>query len=327
MSIHYATVNSVRTTKLWNLSAETFQQIVKQHFSEFKTLTEEERDNEKLIIGWEFVPHHKAIMKTYDGGFKAYSRCHDNVIALNLLILDVDNDSRTLSPKITFDEAVQEMQGISCYFYTSFNHKNPNKGDVDRFRIVVEIASPISLADYQKDAAPCVGGALQRLFPWAARESFKPSQPFYMPVQAAERKHLSRSLAIQGEPLDWTLLEPALMEANGVTASGHSIAVATAPTLRTSDAFTSIKLTNGTSTTVGALYATLQEGYHFKKPCYSTIRDEKRPSSFAFREGRFLIMQDFGSQRQRVKYEIEPAPMKSINDVIAFLNAKKTNVK
>lgn len=324
MSIHYAKVDRVSTTKLWNLTAESFDQFLKQNFAGFKTVTAEQRELEKLIVGWEFLPHHKATMKEYSSGFKAYSRCHDNCVAMHVLILDVDNDPKIDTPKITWEAAVEALQGISCFLYSSFNDRNPEKhGGVDKFRVIVELSKPIPLRDFDpKDGTACVAGALQRLFPWAARESFKPSQPFYMMLQAEERASSYRSLRINGDQLDWTLLERTPVVA-GLNKHGAALQFATAPTLKTADASTPIKLTNGTITTVGALYYQLNDGYQFRKPCYSTIRNEQHASSCAFREGRFLIMQDFGAVRRRVKYEIEPAPVKSIEDVVSLLKLKR----
>ncbi len=326
MTIRYAIVNSVRTTQLSPMSMETFDQVLKQHFSDFKTITAEQRQYEKLIVGWEFVPQYKAKLKTYEDGSSHYSRCHDNVIALNFLILDIDNDIKLELPKISFDEAVESMQGISCLFYTSFNHKNVDKGGYDRFRIVVELTKPIPLEIYQpSNGTNGVAGGLQLLFPWAARESFKPSQPFYMPVQVEERKNLSRSLRIHGEPLDWEQVEKAPLQKIGFSREGIVIESLPTPLIKSTDANVPIRLTDGTRTTVGALYYALGEGFENRRACFSTVREEKNASACAFREGRYLIMHDFVAQnKKRVRYEIEQAP-RSFEELMNKRKSRKIN--
>lgn len=309
--IVFSSVNNVRTTEFHRYEEETFDSLLDKFFDGAPAVVHSlaERDEAPLLLGWELKPWGEAVKKTNALGREQYSRCHANCVAMHFLMLDVDNSPKLPTPKISWDEAVAKLAGTSALLYSSYNDRNPDKdGGVDKFRLVIELTRPIPIERYQDVHdldRPCIGGALQRLYPWAARESFKPSQPFYSPIADAQRLHLFRVQRLRGSPLDWEALTPERMEA-AVGANGVALAAAHAPALQTADANTLIRLTSGRTTTVGALYHELSEGYSHRRPCFSTLRSEKQASSYAYRDGRYLVMQDFGAIRQQVRYEIVP---------------------
>lgn len=328
--IRYATVNAVRTTFLQPLEAESFYDLVLRHFTEFKLVAPEERDKEPLFIGWEFKPPHKAKFVN-----NHYSRCNDNCVALHVLVLDVDNDPNSPCQKITWRDAISALDGIRFFAYSSYNHQNPEKhGGVDKFRVLIELSRPIPLAEFKNDGKASIQGGLQRLMPWAAPESWRPSQPFYLPLE----RDIGLGIAHlgNGDPLDVDAIPLAVYQPVGskqldLNDSGQ------APTLVHSKggkatylkaAGQHIRLTTGKTVSVEALYAELPEGYKARHlPCYSTLREEKKPSSYCYREGRFLIMQDFGASRQQVRYEVVPfveerVDIKKLEENIARLRNK-----
>lgn len=63
-----------------------------------------------------------------------YSRCTDNVIESDLLVLDIDNDPTRKLPYFSIADAKEMFAGVSYALYTSYNHLNPKKHNVEKFR-------------------------------------------------------------------------------------------------------------------------------------------------------------------------------------------------
>lgn len=286
----------------------------------FKTVAD--RENEPLLIGWEFKElsdpeaAYSGVFK--DGSkfnqslqvdleelkdqinYKWYSRCDLNTIALNLLILDVDNQADKGLEYWSYEDAVEYVKGlgIAALFYSSYNHRNKDKDNgVDKFRVLIPFKNACPKAEFKKRLA-----GLRELFPSAASESWKTSQPFYMPLQHPDRVHLSQSTLLEGDLFDWTLVPEDTIEQKEKMFTANSGDVINEHTGKY------IKATDGREMTALEWYHTILEGYDHRVPCYSTERAEKNASSYFKKEGRFIKLFD-GGTRNWTKFEcVLPTP-------------------
>lgn len=213
-----------------------------------------------------------------------YHRGKANVEHMDLLVIDIDNDPKHADtrPYLSFDDAKQALAGLACIFYTSFNHKNPYKHNVDKFRVVLPLLEPVELADVEARKK-----ALSELFPSADPASFTASQPFYVPIAHPDRAALHRCYQGEGEWFDLLALEatvkPAPVPPTVTFVQTDSLVKGELPT---------IKLKDGRTFTAVDLYNHLPEGYEGKQSCYRIGGIDPKPGCFIFRKGSGLMYYD-----------------------------------
>lgn len=195
MDIHFNVVDKINTGNSWRV--KTTWEDMQVLMSVPVIMTPEERDKSPLFTGCLMKEYADAKHQEWGG----YSRCHNNVIEVPFLVLDVDNQ-KTTEP-YTIDDICEALNGIECLLYTSYNHRNKDKDNgVDKVRVIIPFTDPISAEDYQKRME-----SMRTTFPFAARESFTLSQPYWPPIVHPDRKHLFEYRKLDGELLDWRLFE------------------------------------------------------------------------------------------------------------------------
>jgi hypothetical protein len=100
---------------------------------------------------------------TYDEIPNTVRRCKNNVVALNGIVLDVDDD-------MTIEQAQEHYKDIEHVLYTTFRHR-PDK---HKFRIVIPFSRPLLAEDIAGRQA-----AITERFPGVDSASFTVSQSFY----------------------------------------------------------------------------------------------------------------------------------------------------
>jgi len=293
MDIRLTRLNAIRTTEVVHIET-TWDRLVEVIGTSVECPSDEFRRASPLFTGWELKQEQEgAKVTTTDSGYTFYSRCRENCVALHFLTLDIDNDPLKSSAVMTFEGAVQKLQGLEALLYTSYNHQNPDKhGGVDKFRALIPLLAPIPLEEYLKKVSN-----LRLLFPWAARESFTPSQPFWPAMHAPERANLVDVRMLTGIPFDINLVpdgEPESMSA--LNPAEHVDDDEEAALISITSAQTGKH--PGLTSSALTWYKRLQPGYEHRQACYSFHRPETNHTAFMFRDGVFLIHQDMGLQKR-----------------------------
>lgn len=329
LPLRHTWVNNVSTTKVYH-ETRTWQ-WVRNTVCSFKTVTPDQRNAYRLFTGWRMKPHNEA---TWSNGH--YSRCKDNVISVTFLTLDIDNQLSKGLPYCSYDEALYffanflgDDQPLECALYTSYNHLNPEKDatdehplGVDKVRVVIPLNSEILKADFEARIP-----ALKELFPWAAEESFRLSQPFYPALQHPLRVDRSRSTHVQGRLLDLKTIEPVPAAVVAARTGLPSLSKVHSETVTTAEA-KNILITAGSGTTRGETrtvaewWHSMPDGYSSKKPCFSYLRDEKHATSFFYRDGDFIIFIDMGRKERRA-IRVVPGKRVTKQEILTLVKSKK----
>lgn len=317
VNLKFSLVNKVGTTSLKQTEMSWSDLLVDLNFKDVLT-----RDHEPLLIGWSFkdesdptslwsgvldktawtkvgdkrhnptafnqVPLAELANVDLSRGDKFFSRCDANTVDLHLLILDIDNQLDKGGVQYwSFDDAQEYLTslGVEAFMYSSYNHLNKDKdGGIDKFRVLIPLNSPCPKRAFQARLH-----GLREIFPNAANESWKTSQPFYLPLQHPDRKHLSRSAHIVGQPFDWTLIPEDTPE---VVQKAQSAYGSTANASDENSVL--IKATDGREMSALDWYEQLVDGYAHRVPCFSCVRPEQNASSFFYKAGRFIKHFDGG---------------------------------
>jgi len=313
--IRYAWVNAIQTTELLHYE-EPWSDVVAQ-LGSFEQTTEEGRRSLPLFIGWEFVQENPELSR----GTGFYSRCHNNCLNATMLTLDVDNfDEKHPRPIYTFEQALHDFDGLECLIYTSFNHLNTAKhGGIDKFRIVLPLARPVPFGSWQARLT-----LMQQLFPFSARESFTPSQPFWPALETPARSHLSRSVHLRGEWLD-LISQPPLTPPRAQAPPPPPSKVAPSSTTFPKVATTYIKSVHHGEDTVENWYLRTAHGYEHRVPCFSCTRVERNATAFFFVDGDYLIHKDMGGDKKYTRFRC--AGELSPNELAKKLAAQRLNIR
>lgn len=249
---------------------------------------------------------------------KGYSRCNQNVLGKDLLILDIDNDASKERPTLTVEQALSLFGEYEFFLYTSYNHRNPAKGDVDKFRMIFPLATYCSKTDWELRRE-----AMKALWPFADPASFVLSQYFFTPVVHPDRASTYQQHHNVGKWLDWSEIATKAQYSPVFRPTTN----APKPSLDTPSV--SITLKDGTTTTAAELYWTIGEGYEHRVSCYSPFRDDHTPGCFAQRAGPHLFIWDNALQ-QSTPIRVLPRPVREaeidpqiIIDGLADLNKRK----
>lgn len=211
-----------------------------------------------------------------------YRRCNGNVLGKDLLILDIDNDATKDRPQLSIEQALKLFGEYEFVLYTSFNHRNPAKGNVDKFRIVF----PLS-AYCPKDEWELRRERMKYQWPSADPASFTLSQIFFLPVTSPERQASFQFHHNKGRWYDWQKIEvaakrprparekPALHTTNDDSAAG-----------------TIITLKDQSCLSASELFNRLDQGYENSVRCYSPFRSDNKPDCFAYSLGPNLYVFD-----------------------------------
>jgi len=277
-SIHLTMVNSVKTTEVLHI-CESWFALASRLSSAPALVADKNRVNRRELQWPLFVPfrmkaqNEGAITNETSSG-TGYSRCRANVLHMDALVLDFDNDPNREAPSFTISEAREAFAGFAHVLYTSFNHRNPYKHNVDKFRVVLPMSQSASLEQVQERKA-----ALQRRFPSADPASFTASQPFYVPIAHPDRVELHESYAADGEWFDLLALEPSTKPQR---------ATSSFPVVLTRDVHTDlpyITLKDGTQHRADDLWALLGEGYDNRRACFRIGGADRKAGCFVYRFG------------------------------------------
>lgn len=198
----YSEVNSTFTTELWHREAN-WATLVK-YFTTFRMTNSK---SGRLFTGWQMVPHDIAIWmpEGLPRSEQHYSRRKENCFALHFLTLDVDQKFAVMAlrglPIISFNEYAEELAALrlQAIMYTTYSNQCKNHDDevAPRFRVILPLAQPMLYSAYD-----CRIPAIKELFPYAAKESFVASQPYYPPIYHIARSGVIQSRIFEGERLD-----------------------------------------------------------------------------------------------------------------------------
>ena len=134
------------------------------NFAEFKTADDPTAEPGRSYHGHEVAGVWTRIPEgTYDEIPGTVRRCKGNVVAINGIVLDVDE-------KMSIDEAQQMFREIEYVLYTTFRH-TPER---HKFRIVIPFSQPLLASDIAGRQA-----AIVETFPGVDAASFTVSQSFY----------------------------------------------------------------------------------------------------------------------------------------------------
>lgn len=211
-----------------------------------------------------------------------YRRSNRNVLGKDLLVLDIDNDVTKNRPQLTIDQALKLFGDYEFALYTSYNHRNPAKEDVDKFRIVLPLSAHCS-----KDEWGLRHGRMKYQWPFADPASFTLSQIFFLPVTSPERKASFLFHHNQGRWYDWPKMEAKAKNSRPTRAK--SPPVATDSDLA---ATTIITLKDQLFLSASELFNQLDNGYENSVRCYSPFRTDRKPDCFVYRLGPNLYVFD-----------------------------------
>lgn len=225
-------------------------------------------------------------------------RTHANLLSVSGIVLDVDNSPPkpgvTPPRKITLDAALAELEGYELCYYTSLNHLNPNKHNVEKFRIVLPFDAPCDLDDYKERVE-----AIVALFDYADQGPIKnPSQPYYLPMVYADRKDGFRAGIKTGRRFSVMELEatvkpvapprPAAIITDQVWDDAHNVYIRTA---------------DGHHQSAYDLYHTMREGWDDKRSCYR-IDDagDRNPGCYIWRwQGGLCYRNEDGGDKRFIR--------------------------
>jgi hypothetical protein len=269
--LHLTLCNSRKTSKVQHLS-ETWDAIV-QRLTQPPVITPF-RDSLKWPLFTPFkMKEHGALMRETAYG-EAYSRCIANVEFADLLCLDIDNDPSKELPYTTVDDAKRLLHGLAYALYTTYNHRSTTKNNVDKFRVVLPLAYPVTYGELVERKT-----AIKKLFPFIDPASLSISQPFYVLVCHPDRIDQHQAFASSGEWLDVRALEPENPTA-ATTASPRLV-----QTGEVHSDLPEIKVKGGITYRADELYHSLQDGYAHRVQCYRIDGPDQKPGCFIFRIG------------------------------------------
>jgi hypothetical protein len=182
-------IADILTTHMDSLSKE---ETLMFNFAEFKTLDDPTVEPGRSYHGhvvdneWQRIPE-----GTYDEIPNTVRRSKANVVAVNGIILDVDE-------KMTIQEAQDLYKDIEHVLYTTFRH-SPEK---HKFRIVIPFSQPLLKAD--------IGGrqaAITETFPGVDNCSFTMSQSFYF-HSGLNSSYSKWNEGVMLDPYDFEYREP-----------------------------------------------------------------------------------------------------------------------
>jgi hypothetical protein len=130
-------------------------------------------------------------------------RTKENVVAVHMLVLDFDG-------AMTIQDAKERFERFEYVAYTSFNHLTTP--EVERFRIVMPLATPIPAGGAFTDCSDLVRGeawyevqeSLRGFVGPCDPASLRCSQFFRLPIITKDRAALASCWSNSGEVVDWT---------------------------------------------------------------------------------------------------------------------------
>ncbi len=212
-----------------------------------------------------------------------YRRSNNNVLGRDLLVLDIDNDPSTGRPNLSIAEVTKAFSDFTFLLYTSYNHRNPLKGNVDKFRVVLPLQSYCPASEWLLRR-----NLMQVLWPFADPASFRLSQGFYLPVVHPDRVDAYQCIANEGKWLDWEVITPDRPAV--ATSARPSRSPETIP--GSEEGHVPITLADGREVSAAHLYDELPEGYEHAIHCHSPFRHDAKPDCYVYRFGPDLCLGD-----------------------------------
>lgn len=147
-----------------HINSQSKEQTPMFNFAEFKDVSDPTVELGRSYHGYEDNGIWTRIPEgTYDEIPNTIRRCKGNVVAINGIVLDIDDN-------YTIDQAKELFKDIEYVLYTTFRH-TPEK---HKFRIVIPFSQPLLAEDI-----PGRQDAIVETFPGVDRASFTVSQSFY----------------------------------------------------------------------------------------------------------------------------------------------------
>lgn len=207
-------------------------------------------------------------------------RNYSNIEKVSGIVLDIDNANDKGRRTASLEEVLEDLKGYELAYYTSLNHRNPQKGNVDKFRVVLPFDEPCDIDDYTSRKA-----ALLARFGYADQVIQNPTQPYYLPIAYEERKHLHRSGTLSGRRFSIFELEaeapkPAFTPTPSRIITDEVLPEAKHIYIRTAD---------GHTWDAASLFHNMREGYDGRRTCYR-IDDssDRKPGCYVIRYERGL---------------------------------------
>jgi len=288
---HITLVDGVKTTQVKHVSEGWY--ALAHRLTRKPTVTED-RESLKSLKSLKFplfVPFKMvtvedgAVMQPDYGHGKQYSRCIANTISADMIVLDIDNDpaklERTNADPFTIDDARVFFNDLSYIIYTTYNHRNPQKHNVDKFRVILPLTEPVERSDILERKEELI-----KLFPMVDEMSFTLSQPFYVPIVHPTREKLHKAFFNDGAEFDLFALQPVVKE--------ESTPVTYVPLgkIKNLEDLPHIKLKSGITYRADELYDVLAEGYAGRKQCFRIGGSDKTAGCFIYRKGDGLMYKD-----------------------------------
>lgn len=168
-----------------HIDSDSKEQTPMFNFAEFKTI-----DDPTTSLARRYRGHYEIDDKgekiwvrdnsgEYDEIPNTVRRCKANVIAINGIVLDIDENT-------TIEQALTMLSGIEFVLYTTFRHTK----EKHKFRIVIPFSQPLLAEDIQYYQA-----SIMETFPGVDNCSFTMSQSFYF----HSGKNDSQAYWVEGE--------------------------------------------------------------------------------------------------------------------------------
>jgi hypothetical protein len=280
--LHLTLCNGVKTSRVSHIS-ESWEAVTERLTRRPVVTAHRESLTWPLFVPFKMLTKEAGALMRDTANGEAYSRCIANVEFADLICLDIDNDPSKLqgSEPFTVEKAKESFEGLAYVLYTSFNHRNRDKDDVDKFRVVLPLSYPVTYEEFAERKPE-----LKKLFPFIDPASLSISQPFYIPIAHPDRLQLHRSSVGTGEWFDLFKLEATKPPESKVSNNQY------VPTGEMHADLPQITLKGGVVHRADDLYNNLQVGYEHRKGCFRINGSDEKPGCFVFRKGSGLMYFD-----------------------------------
>lgn len=145
------------------------------------------------------------------GGIEYYSPCAENCKDVFALCIDYDYDlgaAKNGNKYVTYDEAKALVagKGWQAYMHTSYSHQKPEKGNFDRFRVILPLDKPLDAREYMQTYGAAFRAAILPMFDGCDPSTLSIARFFKIPSCPLARKTLYRWDILNGRRFsmkDW----------------------------------------------------------------------------------------------------------------------------
>jgi len=302
--LELAIVDGVKTTKLDNYSTNwsDFVELMQVPIvvKEDKARVELDENYEPRAQALLFVPCH--MVSTNDDyvrnewGF--YSRCDNNVLSRQLMVLDFDNGNPLhLISKLEIEDTFSDYEYI---LYSSYNNLKPKYKfskkiwlePVEKYRLIIPLETPCPPLDWKKRIKDMV-----KRWPSADHQQFKLSQPFYVSCVETEYQDKFFVNYNKGRKFDWkNELSPVNEQTTRPTVFNDT-------QLEEGDRNVIITTSKFGQVGIVELYHLLTESQ--TTPCFAFDRVDNKPGCYVKRKNGYLTFYDNNASSSTRYWKIE----------------------